>query len=95
MMSTTAWDVSPFPPQVEVPLAALLQFERTRPRTGSRARAVRQRFGISEVRYVQLLNRALDDPKAREIAPELITRLKAERQARRELRERACAGRIA
>lgn len=92
-MSKAAWDVSGFPPALDVPLAALLQFEETR--KGNRARAVRRRFGISEVRYVQLLNRALDNPEAERLAPELVTRLRAERAARRAIRERACEGRVA
>lgn len=52
------------------------------------ARRVRRELGISEVRYLQLLNRAIDDPRAAAIAPDLVDRLLERRAALRARRSR-------
>jgi hypothetical protein len=62
----------------------VLEFERVwRGGPGPKERAVRERLGVSPVRYVQLLDRALDLPAALGHDPALVARLRSEREARR------------
>lgn len=56
------------------------------------ARRVRRELGISELRYVQLLNRAIDDPRAAALAPDLVDRLLERRTALRARRSRTSGG---
>ncbi len=66
---------------------AFLDFERERWRQPrSRARAVRERFGLSVVRYLQLLNRLIDEPAALAYDPVLVLRLRGLRESRRRRR---------
>ena len=70
-------------------LEALFAFEydhRHLPRR-ERAAAVRAKLGISETRYVVLLNRSLDNPRAMEMFPEQTDRLRTARDASRRRRE--------
>ena len=62
----------------------ILDFERTWWRsTGTKASAVRTRFGISATRYYQVLNRLLDQQEALEYDPMLVRRLRRLRERRR------------
>ncbi|MCX4550059.1 DUF3263 domain-containing protein [Streptomyces sp. NBC_01387] len=56
------------------------------PGTGAKERAIRERLGISPVRYYQLLNALLDDEGALAHDPVTINRLRRIRTARRERR---------
>jgi Protein of unknown function (DUF3263) len=53
---------------------------------GSKARAIRERFGLSAARYYRLLNRLLDSPEALSHDPLLVRRLRRLRAARRRVR---------
>ncbi|MBD9700937.1 DUF3263 domain-containing protein [Streptomyces sp. ID01-12c] len=53
---------------------------------GAKERAIRERLGIAPVRYYQLLNALLDDPRALAHDPVTINRLRRVREARREER---------
>jgi hypothetical protein len=65
----------------------LLDFEReSETRTQPKRRAVRDRFGISSVRYHQLLNRLIDRPEALQYDPMLVQRLRRLRDTRRRRR---------
>jgi hypothetical protein len=65
----------------------LLDFERSRPRGGrSKAREIRERWGLTPTRYYQLLVRAVDSPDALAYDPVLIRRLRRLREARRRAR---------
>jgi hypothetical protein len=76
-------------PRIEV----LLGFERSwQEPSVSKARAIRERLGVSPTRYQQLLNAALDVPEALALDPGLVLRLLRLREARRARRARA-AGR--
>ncbi|APT89577.1 DUF3263 domain-containing protein [Corynebacterium sp. MSK006] len=56
--------------------ADLLEFAEHAPRSpGARDEAIRERLGISPVRYYQRLNRLIDDADARAAHPLLIARL--------------------
>lgn len=68
-----------------IPLRDLLDFEAGE-HGSKKDRLIRECFDVSPARYVQLLNRALDDPEAMKIAPMLIGRLRRVRERRRELR---------
>lgn len=68
-----------------LPIADLLAFAATH--TPMHRVAIKRRFGISQVRYAQQLNRALDDPEAAALEPELVARLRAERDERRARRQ--------
>lgn len=50
---------------------------------GAKENAIRDRFGISSVRYYQLLNRCLDDPEALAYSPATVRRLQRIRTPRR------------
>jgi len=66
---------------------AFLDFERERWRQpGSFDRAVRERFGLSRVRYLQLLNRLIDEPAALAYDPVLVLHLRGLRDTRRRRR---------
>ncbi len=64
-------------------LAVLAIAARQWPSAGARERAVRERLGISPVRYYQLLNALLDDPRALAHDPVTVNRLRRVREARR------------
>jgi hypothetical protein len=66
---------------------AILEFERDwwRRRT-PKERAVRERLGLSALRYYQLLNTLLDRPDALAFDPMLVGRLRRLREARRKAR---------
>jgi hypothetical protein len=51
-----------------------------------KARAIRERFGLSVTRYHQLLNRIIDDPEALAYDPMTVRRLRRVREARRRRR---------
>lgn len=62
---------------------AMLDFESSWWRQrGSKEDAITAKFGVSPVRYYQLLNRALDDPGAVAYAPTTVTRLRRLRGGR-------------
>jgi hypothetical protein len=64
----------------------VLDFEQTAPKGPTKARAIRERFGVSTTRYVQSLIAALDRPEALTYAPMLVARLRrllAEQRRRR------------
>lgn len=64
---------------------AILGFEATHlwwRQAGAKENAIRDRFGISGVRYAQLLNRALNDPDAIAYAPSTVGRLRRVRGGR-------------
>ncbi|MEU2156528.1 MULTISPECIES: DUF3263 domain-containing protein [unclassified Streptomyces] len=66
---------------------AVLALERgDHPGPGAKERAIRERLGMSPVRYYQLLNALLDDPRAAEHDPVTVNRLRRVRDARRERR---------
>jgi hypothetical protein len=73
------------PSEVLPPLTLLLAFAQSTVELSPYRRALRIRpeLGISELRYAQLINRAIDDPEAQELAPALIERLRAQREERR------------
>ncbi|WP_030407924.1 DUF3263 domain-containing protein [Streptomyces albus] len=54
------------------------------PSPGEKERAVRERLGMSPVRYYQYLNALLDDPEALRYAPVTVNRLRRLRQANRD-----------
>lgn len=74
------------PPAPTVP--ELLAFASGHPTGGG---AIRRELGVSPVRYWQLLNRAIDTAEARELAPELVDRLRERRHRRHALRTGATA----
>jgi hypothetical protein len=49
---------------------------------GEKERAIRERLRLSPLRYAQILNRLVDDPKALAYAPVLVHRLRERRDAR-------------
>ncbi|MFD3558834.1 DUF3263 domain-containing protein [Streptomyces sp. NPDC058686] len=53
---------------------------------GAKERAVREELGLAPVRYYQLLNALLDDPRALAHDPVTVNRLRRVREARREER---------
>ncbi|MFJ4010078.1 DUF3263 domain-containing protein [Streptomyces sp. NPDC090026] len=53
---------------------------------GAKERAIREQLGISPVRYYQLLNALLDDPRALVHDPVTVNRLRRVRDARRSRR---------
>jgi hypothetical protein len=66
------------------PVDALLGFERSWRELGvPKARAIRDRLGLSPTRYHQLLNAALDEPAVLELDPGLVLRLLRLRETRR------------
>ncbi|MFJ8951605.1 MULTISPECIES: DUF3263 domain-containing protein [unclassified Streptomyces] len=50
---------------------------------GAKERAIREELDLAPVRYFQLLNALLDDPRALEFAPVTVNRLRRVRDARR------------
>ncbi|MFJ3672018.1 DUF3263 domain-containing protein [Streptomyces sp. NPDC090106] len=50
---------------------------------GAKERAIREELGLAPVRYYQLLNALLDDPRALASDPVTINRLRRIRQSRR------------
>ncbi|MGW0465864.1 DUF3263 domain-containing protein [Streptomyces sp. NPDC003027] len=66
--------------------AVLALERRSWPGPGAKERAVRERLGLSPVRYYQLLNALLDDPRALAHDPVTVNRLRrvrAEKEQRR------------
>lgn len=58
----------------------ILAFETRRwKRPGAREQAIRDEFGLSSIRYHQLLNALLDNPAAHELDPLLVGRLRRQR----------------
>lgn len=55
---------------------------------GAKEAAITEQFGISAVRYHQLLARLLDRPEALQAEPVLVNRLRRIRSARANLRRR-------
>ncbi|NEC28266.1 DUF3263 domain-containing protein [Streptomyces sp. SID8111] len=53
------------------------------PGPGAKERAIRERLGLAPVRYYQLLNALLDDPRALAHDPVTVNRLRRIRDARR------------
>ncbi|WP_369235118.1 DUF3263 domain-containing protein [Streptomyces sp. R21] len=53
------------------------------PGPGAKERAIRERLGLVPVRYYQLLNALLDDPRALAHDPVTVNRLRRIRDARR------------
>nr|WP_307847516.1 DUF3263 domain-containing protein [Streptomyces sp. F63] len=63
---------------------AVLSVERRSwPGPGAKERAIREQLGLSPVRYYQLLNALLDDPRALAHDPVTVNRLRRLREARR------------
>lgn len=63
---------------------AVLALERRGfPGPGAKERAIREELGLAPVRYYQLLNALLDDPKALAHDPVTVNRLRRVREARR------------
>jgi Protein of unknown function (DUF3263) len=84
-------DDTPDTPQGPAPLsdrdAAVLALERRSwPGPGAKERAIRERLGMSPVRYYQLLNALLDDERALAHDPVTVNRLRRSRQAHRDSR---------
>ncbi|MFE4546179.1 DUF3263 domain-containing protein [Streptomyces sp. NPDC056785] len=53
---------------------------------GAKERAIREQLGLAPVRYYQLLNALLDDPRALAHDPVTVNRLRRVRDTRREER---------
>ena len=65
----------------------ILDFERTwRALPGTKAAAIRERFGLSGSRYYQLLNEVLDEPGVAAYDPLVVKRLRRRRDRRRRAR---------
>ncbi|MGW1953800.1 DUF3263 domain-containing protein [Streptomyces sp. NPDC001920] len=63
---------------------AVLALERRGfPGPGAKERAIREELGLAPVRYYQLLNALLDDPRALAHDPVTVNRLRRVREARR------------
>jgi len=63
---------------------AILAMEgRNFPGPGAKERVIREQLGLAPVRYYQLLNALLDDPRALAHAPVTVNRLRRVRDARR------------
>ena len=63
---------------------AILALERRGfPGPGVKERAIREELGLAPVRYYQLLNALLDDPRALAHDPVTVNRLRRVREARR------------
>ncbi|MEU6847688.1 DUF3263 domain-containing protein [Streptomyces sp. NPDC046716] len=66
---------------------AVLAFEgRSFTSPGAKERAVREELDMAPVRYFQLLNALLDDPRALAAAPVTVNRLRRVREAKRQER---------
>ncbi|MGV9884594.1 DUF3263 domain-containing protein [Streptomyces sp. NPDC003006] len=66
--------------------AVLALERRSWPGPGAKERAVREELGMVPVRYYQLLNALLDDPRALAHDPITVNRLRRVRESRREER---------
>jgi Protein of unknown function (DUF3263) len=65
----------------------IIDFERTwRALPGTKAEAIRARFGLSDSRYYQLLNDVLDEPGVAAYDPLVVKRLRRHRERRRRAR---------
>ena len=65
----------------------ILDFERTwRALPGTKASAIRERFGLSDSRYYQILNEVLDEPGVAAYDPLVVKRLRRRRERRRRAR---------
>jgi Protein of unknown function (DUF3263) len=65
----------------------ILDFERTwRALPGTKAAAIRERFGMSDSRYYRLLNALLDEPGVAAYDPLVVKRLRRRRDRRRRAR---------
>src|SRR2546423_2264729 len=65
----------------------IIDFERTwRALPGTKAQAIRERFGLSDSRYYQLLNDILDEPGVAAYDPLVVKRLRRRRDRRRRAR---------
>ena len=65
----------------------ILDFERTwRALPGTKAAAIRERFGLSDSRYYQILNEVLDEPGVAAYDPLVVKRLRRRRDRRRRAR---------
>ena len=65
----------------------IIDFERTwRSLPGTKAQAIRARFGLSDSRYYQLLNGILDEPGVAAYDPLVVKRLRRHRDRRRRAR---------
>lgn len=64
-------------------LAVLALERRGFPGPGAKERAIREKLGLAPVRYYQLLNALIDDPRALIHDPVTVNRLRRIRQARR------------
>ncbi|MFF7554663.1 DUF3263 domain-containing protein [Streptomyces olivaceus] len=53
------------------------------PGPGAKERAIREELGLAPVRYYQLLNALLDDPRALAADPVTVNRLRRIRESRR------------
>ncbi|MEV5882616.1 DUF3263 domain-containing protein [Streptomyces sp. NPDC052020] len=56
------------------------------PGPGAKERAIREELGLAPVRYYQVLNALLDDPRALAADPVTVNRLRRVREARRAAR---------
>lgn len=80
MAGATVADMNDLAPREQ----AILALERrgfTNP--GAKERAIREELGLAPVRYYQLLNALLDDPRALAHDPVTVNRLRRVREARR------------
>ncbi|SNX62094.1 uncharacterized protein DUF3263 [Streptomyces sp. TLI_55] len=80
MAGATVVDMNDLAPREQ----AILALERrgfTTP--GAKERAIREELGLAPVRYYQLLNALLDDPRALAHDPVTVNRLRRVREARR------------
>ncbi len=60
-------------------------------RPGAKDQAIRDRFGITPTRYMQLLNKLIDQPAALAYDPVVVNRLRRLRERREALRARSRA----
>ena len=72
---------------------SLLDFEKQRyTNWGAKEKDIHANFGMSWTRYHQHINRLIDSPAAAEHSPELISGLRAKRDANRERRTKRRTG---
>lgn len=77
-------EVRAVPEQLETRERDILALERrTFPGPGAKERAIREELDLSPVRYYQLLNALLDDPRALAHDPVTVNRLRRVRETRR------------
>jgi hypothetical protein len=79
------------PPAVSEPLSerelAVLAFEKQWWKyAGAKEQAIREIFGLTSIRYVQVLNTAIDKPAALAVDPMLVRRLRRLRGTRQRIR---------